>query len=123
MNKKLIDKILDKTAVVGIVGMGYVGLPLVHRFSYKNFKVLGFDIDSQKIEMLNKGKSYIKHISNKKIEFSIKNGFRATAELSEISSVDVIILCLKTKIYKFLIHKYISVFKLLMLKNIACYNH
>ena len=61
MNKKLLEKILDKTAVVGIVGMGYVGLPLVHRFSYKNFKVLGFDIDSQKIEMLNKGKSYIKH--------------------------------------------------------------
>ena len=96
MNKKLLEKILDKTAVVGIVGMGYVGLPLVHRFSYKNFKVLGFDIDSQKIEMLNKGKRYIKHISNKKIEFSIKNGFRATAELSEISSVDVIILCLPT---------------------------
>ena len=60
MNKKLLEKILDKTAVVGIVGMGYVGLPLVHRFSYKNFKVLGFDIDSQKLKCSIK----VKAISN-----------------------------------------------------------
>ena len=58
----LLNKINTKKATVGIIGLGYVGLPLAGVFAKKNFNVIGFDIDSRKVQMLNKGKSYIKHI-------------------------------------------------------------
>ena len=60
----LLNKINTKKATVGIIGLGYVGLPLAGVFAKKNFNVIGFDIDSRKVQMLNKGKSYIKHIKN-----------------------------------------------------------
>ena len=63
----LSNKISKKTAKIGIVGLGYVGLPLALQLMQKNFKVLGFDIDINKISLL-KNKSYINHISNKQIK-------------------------------------------------------
>ena len=62
MKNELISKIKAKKAIIGIIGLGYVGLPLVKRFCDEGFKVMGFDTDPQKVEQLNKGKSYIKHI-------------------------------------------------------------
>ena len=59
---RLLDKIQSKQAVIGIVGLGYVGLPLVLRFSEAGYRVLGFDIDAAKVEQLNGGESYIEHI-------------------------------------------------------------
>ena len=56
-------KIRNKESRVGIIGLGYVGLPLVKTFLNKGFEVLGFDIDGKKVEKLNQGKSYIKHIT------------------------------------------------------------
>ena len=70
MNKNLLEN-FRQTAVVGKLAW-ICWLTMVRRFSYKSFKVLGFDIDAQKVDMLNKGKSYIKHISNKKIESLLK---------------------------------------------------
>ena len=58
----LVNKINDKSATVGIIGLGYVGLPLVIRFSEEKFKVIGFDIDSEKCRTLNYGESYIRNI-------------------------------------------------------------
>ena len=58
----LLDKISQKQALVGIIGLGYVGLPLVLRFGEVGSKILGFDSDAQKVEKLNRGESYIKHI-------------------------------------------------------------
>jgi len=63
---KLLEKIKNKEAVVGIIGLGYVGLPLGLEFALKGFKVLGFDVDESKIPLLKAGKTYIKHISSEK---------------------------------------------------------
>ena len=63
MKNGLIKKLLDKRAVIGVIGLGYVGLPLSFRYAEAGFKVLGFDIDPEKVEKLNVGKSYIEHIT------------------------------------------------------------
>ena len=65
---KILEKIKNKSVIVGIVGMGYVGLPLGLAFAAKKINVLGFDLDEKKIKLLTKGKGYIKHISEKKIK-------------------------------------------------------
>ena len=67
MAERLIKKILQKEALIGIIGMGYVGLPLVLRFCEKDFRVLGFDVDSKKVAALRRGKSYLKSIPSSRI--------------------------------------------------------
>ena len=62
IKKSLIQKIKSHKATVGVIGLGYVGLPLVIRFAEEGFNVLGFDVDGEKVEKLNQGLSYIKHI-------------------------------------------------------------
>lgn len=80
----LIRRINNKTARVGVIGMGYVGLPLLRDLCRAGFKVTGFDIDNQKIEKLNAGKSYIKHIPAKMIASLVKSGrFQATANVKQ----------------------------------------
>lgn len=73
MVDQLIQKILKKEALIGIIGLGYVGLPLVLRFCEEGFRVFGFDVDSQKILKLKKGVSYIKSIPSSKISLFIHN--------------------------------------------------
>lgn len=97
--KFLLDKINKKKAIIGIIGLGYVGLPLANLFSKKNFSVIGFDKDKSKIINLNKGSSYINHIKNTDIKKSKKN-FTPTSDFSKINKVDVIILCLPTPVNK-----------------------
>ena len=81
MYKDLLIKIIDsKSAVVGIIGLGYVGLPLVIRFSEEGFRAIGFDIDKEKVEKLNKGESYLKHIPSSSIDAAANNGFSATSD-------------------------------------------
>ena len=75
----LLRKLNDRNAVIGIVGMGYVGLPLMLRFSEVGYKVLGFDVDAAKVRALNEGNSYIEHIPAAGIQRACKAGFRATA--------------------------------------------
>ena len=91
----LFQKINKKTAKIGIIGLGYVGLPLTLQFSKKKFEVLGFDIDVKKINMLNNNKSYIKHISSEFIK-SNKENLTFTSSFNQIGKVDIIILCLPT---------------------------
>ncbi len=93
--KKLLSKIKEKTANVGIIGLGYVGLPLVIEFSKAGFPVTGFDIDPKKANALNSGRSYIKHIPSKFIK-QIKNRFQATTDFSKLSNMDCIIICVPT---------------------------
>jgi UDP-N-acetyl-D-glucosamine dehydrogenase len=93
---KIIKKIEDRNSIIGIIGLGYVGLPLLIRFSEEGFNSIGFDVDRQKIEMLNNGKSYIKHISSTKIKKNKSNNFHATSNFSEINKVDIIIICVPT---------------------------
>jgi UDP-N-acetyl-D-glucosamine dehydrogenase len=90
-------KIKSRDACVGIIGMGYVGLPLVKTFLVQGFKVKGFDIDENKVNLLNQGKSYIKHVSAKELKSFLKNKkFLATADFAALGEVDVIIICVPT---------------------------
>ena len=101
MNYKniLLNKIKTKKSIVGIIGLGYVGLPLAGVFAKKNFNVVGFDIDSKKVNMLNKSKSYIKHIKNDVLK-TLKKKIFATTDFSNILNVDIIIICLPTPLTK-----------------------
>ena len=101
MKNELIKKFDDKTAVIGIVGLGYVGLPLMIRYAEVGFKVLGFDIDDYKINKLNSGESYIEHIHSDDIVKSREVGFEATSDFKRISEVDAIILCVPTPLNKY----------------------
>jgi len=93
----LSNKISKKTAKIGIIGMGYVGLPLALQFAKKKFNVIGFDIDINKVSLLKKNKSYIRHISDSRIE-KYKNRIKFEKNFHKIISIDVIILCLPTPI-------------------------
>lgn len=97
----LIGKIQSRTARIGIIGLGYVGLPLVIRYSEEGFPVTGFDIDRKKVDRLNRGESYIKHIPSVKIQaLKKKKRFRATADYSKLAEMDCIIICVPTPLKK-----------------------
>lgn len=97
MHNHLLQKIENKTAVIGIVGLGYVGLPLALEYALKGFKTIGFDIDEKKIPVLNSGKSYIKHIKADKIKQVISTKkFSATSDFSKLTEADAIIICVPT---------------------------
>lgn len=98
---KLIEKIKNKKAKIGIIGLGYAGLPLLLRFCEEEFAVTGFDIDSKKVESINNGISYIKHIPSKKIQDMLsKNLLQATNDYSRLKDVDCIIICVPTPLKK-----------------------
>lgn len=91
------EKILNREAKIGVIGLGYVGLPLVREFLKNGFQVLGFDIDSQKVEMLMKGESYIKHINSEFIRSSVlQKHFQATTDFTRLKEVDAIVVCVPT---------------------------
>jgi UDP-N-acetyl-D-glucosamine dehydrogenase len=91
------DKLTSNTAVIGVLGLGYVGLPLVLGFAEKNIRVIGFDIDAQKVDALNAGRSYIQHIGASRVQKAVAAGkLSATADFSRIPEVDVIIICVPT---------------------------
>ena len=90
------SKIDHEKVKIGIIGLGYVGLPLAMRFSQVGFKVFGFDIDQKKVTALKNGTSYIKHIDSSKIKSMISQGFIATSNFNKIKNVEVIIICVPT---------------------------
>jgi len=101
VKNKLKNKILSRRACVGVIGLGYVGLPLVLRFSRQGFQVLGFDTDQEKVAALNAGKSYIKHIPHEEIAAARfpdnpGNKFEATAERGRLGEPDVLLVCVPT---------------------------
>jgi UDP-N-acetyl-D-glucosamine dehydrogenase len=93
---ELARRIEAREARIGIIGMGYVGLPLALLFSDEHFKITGFDIDVRKVETLNRGGSYILRIPESMIQKARENGFRATADYGEIAQMDVVIMCVPT---------------------------
>ena len=94
---KLNQKLDSKTAVIGIVGLGYVGLPLIDAFVNAGFGCLGFDVDDRKVTALNKGESYIAHIDGARISDWIgKNKFEATADMNRLAEADAILICVPT---------------------------
>ncbi|MBX2995773.1 MAG: nucleotide sugar dehydrogenase [Bdellovibrionaceae bacterium] len=95
------QKIADRSAIVGIVGLGYVGLPLSLRFVEAGYRVVGFDIDSEKVRKISAGETYIEHIPSAAVKDATAHGLSATTQFSEISMVDAIILCVPTPLNKY----------------------
>lgn len=94
---QLSAKIADKTAIIGVMGLGYVGLPLINAFVTKGFRSLGFDVDKQKVDQLNAGESYIKHIDSSIVaEWRHQELFEATADPARLAEADVLLICVPT---------------------------
>ncbi len=94
-------KIKDRKVVVGILGLGYVGLPLAREFASAGLKVLGFDIDLKKVDKLNSGRSIIKHIPHKQVkEMVTSKRFSATTKMSRMKNADAILICVPTPLTK-----------------------
>ncbi|HES59435.1 MAG: nucleotide sugar dehydrogenase [Calditrichaceae bacterium] len=98
----LLKKINENKAVIGVVGLGYVGLPLLMEFVDEGFKTIGFDVDSRKVDKLNAGKSYIKHIDENRVK-KVRDSkiFEATTDFSRIKEVDCILICVPTPLNKY----------------------
>ena len=99
--KKLFQKIENNELIIGIMGLGYVGLPLAMRFTECDFKVIGFDIDQNKINLINAGESYIDHIDSKEIKSCVQKGLAATSDYSAVSECDALIMCVPTPLNVF----------------------
>jgi UDP-N-acetyl-D-glucosamine dehydrogenase len=95
-HKNLVTKLHDKTAIIAIIGMGYVGLPLMLRFSEVGYRVIGVDIDPDKVGKLNRGESYIEHIDGRAIAAALKRGFEATRDVDATKKADAVIICVPT---------------------------
>ncbi len=96
-----VAKFRNKEALIGIVGLGYVGLPLMLRYNAIGYQVLGIDIDEEKVGKLNAGESYIEHISGEKITAARKSGFEATTDFQRVCECDALILCVPTPLNKY----------------------
>lgn len=99
----LIEKIARREAIIGVIGLGYVGLPLVIEFCRAGFHVTGFDLDAKKVELLNEGRSYIKHIDASLIasitqnsKLKTQNLFQPTSDFSLLPDMDCILICVPT---------------------------
>ncbi|HVW52332.1 MAG TPA: nucleotide sugar dehydrogenase [Trinickia sp.] len=101
MKMNLKQRVSAHQAQIGIVGLGYVGLPLALRFVEVGFPVLGLDIDAQKVDKLNDGQSYIEHISAEAVQAARARGMRSTTEFSEARNCDVLIICVPTPLNEY----------------------
>ncbi|MGE0376580.1 MAG: nucleotide sugar dehydrogenase, partial [Planctomycetaceae bacterium] len=97
MSLPLKSAIENKSANVGVIGLGYVGLPLIDAFVTAGFRAIGFDVDQSKVDALNAGRSYIKHISSADVQsWSRKGKFEATADQSRMAEADALLICVPT---------------------------
>jgi UDP-N-acetyl-D-glucosamine dehydrogenase len=98
---RLVQKLQDRKALIGVIGLGYVGLPLVREFTRGGAKVLGFDIDQSKVKSLLAGRSYIEHIPSSVVRDMLAGGrFDATADFRRLREPDCIIICVPTPLTK-----------------------
>lgn len=94
--ESLITRFRERTAVIGIIGLGYVGLPLALRFSEAGFRVIGLDIDQDKTSAINSGKSYILHITDSSLASARSRGMEASVDFSRASEADALVICVPT---------------------------
>ena len=100
-HSELVRRLKDRQSVIGILGLGYVGLPLALRYTEVGYRVVGFDIDSEKVTKLAAGKSYIEHISSESITAAVKKSLIATSDFSRASECDALIICVPTPLNKY----------------------
>ncbi|MCR3757641.1 nucleotide sugar dehydrogenase [Clostridium felsineum] len=100
--ESLIKKIENKTAVVGVVGLGYVGLPLAVQSAVKGYKVIGFEVNNKKVNKINNGENYIKDILNDVLKDMVLSGrLKATSNFQFIKNVDIVLICVPTPLDKY----------------------
>ena len=99
--EKFVARVDSRDMVVGIVGLGYVGLPLMLRFVEQGFRVIGFDVDPKKTTALNRGESYIAHVPRARIADACAKGFEAPTDVGRAAEVDAILLCLPTPLNRY----------------------
>ena len=96
-DRQLAERIATKNALIGVIGLGYVGLPLVQAFAAAGFRCLGFDVDQAKVDKLNAGESYIKHIESKPLKALVESGkLDATNGFGRAGEMDCIVICVPT---------------------------
>jgi UDP-N-acetyl-D-glucosamine dehydrogenase len=100
IHRDLIAKLHRRSATIGVIGLGYVGLPLMLRYCEVGYNVIGFDIDKSKVESLREGRSYIEHIPSESLARFLGRNFEPTTDLSRVSEVDALILCVPTPLSK-----------------------
>src|SRR5689334_13092861 len=99
--RDLLDRINTRTARVGVIGLGYVGLPLAIEFARAGFHVTGIDLDARKVDAINRGESYIQDVSERDVTTLRDNGrLKATTDASVIASLDTINICVPTPLRK-----------------------
>ena len=99
--KELLKKIEEKSAIIGIIGLGYVGLPLAVEFAKKGFNVIGFDLNEEKIEKIERKISYIQDVSTKDLTSCVENGkLKATSDFSKLKEIDCVSICVPTPLRK-----------------------
>ena len=101
LKEEVIARFQSRAATVGVMGLGYVGLPLALLFTEEGFRVTGFDIDSNKIDMLASLRSYICRIPQTEIALARDRGFRATTDFACISEMDAIVICVPTPLTEY----------------------
>jgi len=101
MIQKLLKRIESDRAVVGVIGLGYVGLPLVREFTRAGLGVMGFDVDEAKVKALNAGRSYIEHIPSRTVKDMVRSGrFEATSDFGRLAEPDCLLICVPTPLTK-----------------------
>src|SRR5829696_8622434 len=101
MGATLAPKIQNGTAIIGVIGLGYVGLPLLHAFHRAGYRVIGFDNDPKKIEALKRGENYLKHLGAEMVKEMVSAGrFDATNDFARLAETDAIISCVPTPLGK-----------------------
>ena len=99
--EQFLSKVQSRTAKIGVVGLGYVGLPLVLLFSDQKFAITGFDVDQRKVDTLNQGGSYIVRIEPTQIQAARGHGFTPTSNFSHVADMDAVIICVPTPLDEF----------------------
>src|SRR6267378_1285675 len=101
IKNEIINLIKDQRATVGVIGLGYVGLPLATEFAGKGFKAIGFEVDEKKVEQINSGQSYIGDVSTRQVkELADAGRLRATVDFDHLKECDAIIICVPTPLRK-----------------------
>jgi len=101
VKESLINRLNQKSSVIGIIGLGYVGLPLALRYSEEGYRVIGFDIDNNKVSRINSGESLIEHIPEQAVKLALTQGFIATTDYGRAKEVDALIMCVPTPLNKY----------------------
>src|SRR3954467_4844998 len=97
----LLGRLKRREALIGIVGMGYVGLPLALRYADVGYQVVGFDVDAAKVGALNEGRSYIEHIPSATVAKARGRRFEATMDFKRAAKVDALIICVPTPLNRY----------------------